>query len=311
MKRDDLNRIDLNLLVAFNALMDELNVSRAAERLHVTQPAMSKTLQRLRDLFDDQLFLRTPRGLEPTPRSQQLAEPVARALDGMVKLMVPVAFDPATLERHFVIALPDPFAATFAPPLLTRLAAEAPHVGLKFVPYDGDSIHQLAKGLLDFVSGVIQENTPAGIHARKLYDDELVCFVRKEHPLAGAGTLTLDQFTQYPHIKGWFKGINDRGPVDIQLQAMGMSRRIVLEASHSLAIGETMCRSDALVVGFRHSWGTQYRNETVALRLPEPFAGGQASVHLLWDERSHNDPASKWFRQLLAEVVNETIGGDG
>ncbi|WP_210396615.1 LysR family transcriptional regulator [Motiliproteus sediminis] len=310
MKRDELNRIDLNLLVAFNALMDELNVSRAAERLHVTQPAMSKTLQRLRDLFDDPLFLRTPRGLEPTPRSQQLAQPVAQTLDELVKLMAPVGFDPGALQRQFTIAVPDPFSAIFIAPLLNRLATEAPAVSLKFVPYDGDSIHSLARGMLDFVTGVIQENTPAGIHARKLYEDKAVCFVRQGHPLATQTELSLEQFTHYPHIKAWFKGINDRGPVDIQLQAMGMRRKILLESSHTMTINEAMCQSDALVVGPRYSWESLFRERAVALQLPKPFNQSLSAIHLLWDERSHNDPASKWFRQLLADEVAAAISAD-
>ncbi|MEH6822456.1 MAG: LysR family transcriptional regulator [Motiliproteus sp.] len=126
MNPDELKHIDLNLLVAFNALMDERNVSRAAERMQVTQPAMSRTLQRLRDLFQDPLFIRTPKGLDPTARSLELRQPVTMALGQLITLLTPSELNPATLDRTFTLAMADPFAALLTPPTGTKARAARP-----------------------------------------------------------------------------------------------------------------------------------------------------------------------------------------
>lgn len=306
MTPDELNRIDLNLLVAFNALMDERNVSRAAERLHVTQPAMSKTLQRLRDLFNEPLFLRTPKGLEPTPRSLELQAPVAEVLDQLITVITPAEFDPASLTRTFTLAIADPMAAFLVPGLVGRLEQEAPGVSLKLRGYIGDNIDALSKGTLDFVVGLVTENAPAGVHARTLFQDKGCCLMRPGHPLAQQERLSIEELVAYDHIKPWFKGINDKGPMDIQLKSMGFSRHIRIEASHFLTIIRTLQNSDAVAIGF-DNWVSLFPGgELVRVELPESL-DSSVVIHLLWDERSHNDPACRWFRQLMVDVAGSEM----
>ncbi|MEH6822451.1 MAG: LysR substrate-binding domain-containing protein [Motiliproteus sp.] len=306
MTPDELNRIDLNLLVAFNALMDERSVSRAAERLHVTQPAMSKTLQRLRDLFNEPLFLRTPKGLEPTPRSLELQAPVAEVLEQLITVITPAEFDPASLTRTFNLAIADPMAAFLVPGLVGRLEQEAPSVSLKLRGYIGDSIDALSKGTLDFVVGLVTENAPAGVHARTLFQDKGCCLMRPGHPLAQQERLSIEELVAYDHIKPWFKGINDKGPMDIQLKSMGFSRHIRIEASHFLTIIRTLQNSDAVAIGF-DNWVSLFPGgELVRVELPESL-DSSVVIHLLWDERSHNDPACRWFRQLMVDVAGSEM----
>ena len=299
VNRDELNRLDLNLLVAFNALSDELSVSRAAERLHVTQPAMSKTLQRLRDMFDDQLFLRTPKGLEPTPRSSELRKPVAEALDQLIKLMTPVEFDPSTLARTFMIAAPDPCTVLFVPDLVAELGRVAPNVKIKLVQYDGDSVHELARGKVDMVCGVIQENTPAGIYAKTVFRDKLACVTRANHPLTQIDTPDFEQIKQYPTVSAWFRGISDSS--EVQLNALGLSEDTRLESSHFGTIFQTLQRTDTVMISIQWLWKVLFGDELATIPLPEPMGSGFYSVHMLWDERSHNEPASQWFRQLVID----------
>ncbi len=302
MNPDQLNRIDLNLLVAFNALMDERNVSRAAERLHVTQPAMSKTLQRLRDLFNDQLFIRTPKGLDPTPKSLELQPHVVKALDQLIRVLTPADFSPANLERTFTIAAADPLSALFVPQLMERLAAEAPGVRLKLAHYSADSVQGLSQGTIDLLCGVLSDNLPAGIHGRKLSDDRPCVFVRNGHPLAGQSSISIEELTAYGHIKPWFKGINDRGPLDMYLKTLGMSRTIMLEASHFVTIRQALLHSDNLLMGLKYSWWNLLGIDAVR---PLELTGMDVSAfttHLFWDERNHNDPASKWLRELIVNI---------
>ena len=300
MNRDELNRLDLNLLVAFNALCDELSVSRAAERLHVTQPAMSKTLQRLRDMFDDQLFLRTPKGLEPTPRSKELRKPVAETLDQLIHLMTPSEFDPTQIERTFVIAAPDPCTVLFVPSLLAELGRIAPGVKIKLVQYDGDSVQDLARGKLDMVCGIIQENTPAGIYAKTVFCDQPALIVREGHPLIGRSQMTFDDIRQYPTVNAWFKGVSKDG-LDVQMTAMGLDQDTRLESSHFGTIFQVLKSTDYVMVSIKWLWEALYGEDVVALKLPEPMDSGDYTIHLLWDERTHNEPASRWFRQLIQD----------
>ncbi|MEH6626400.1 MAG: LysR family transcriptional regulator [Motiliproteus sp.] len=307
MNPDQLNRIDLNLLVAFNALMDERNVSRAAERLHVTQPAMSKTLQRLRGLFNDQLFIRTPKGLDPTPKSLELHPLIVRALDQLIKVLTPAEFTPANLERSFSIAAADPLSALFIPKLMEQLVEEAPGVHLKLVHYSADSIQALSQGTVDFVCGVMSDNLPAGIHGRQLSEDHTCIFVRKNHPFADKGEISTEEMVQYGHIKPWFKGINDRGPMDLYLKSQGLQRTINLEASHFMTIRQALLQSDNFLVGFKYTWWNLLGLDSVVPLEFKEFDTKAFTTNLFWDERNHNDPASKWLRERIVSISTEEV----
>lgn len=308
MNPDELKKIDLNLLVTFNALMDERNVSRAAERMQVTQPAMSRTLQRLRDLFKDPLFIRTPKGLDPTARSLELQQPVSLVLDQLVSILTPTRLDLKSLTRTFTLAMPDPVAALLIPALVKKLETLAPQVRLKLRGYTGDSLGLLSQGTLDFVAGVITDNTPVGIHARTLFQDHMVCMMRNEHPLALKGTLTLEELLSYDHLKPWFKGINDKGVLDAKLQEIGVSRFIRVESAHSLATIRILQGSDAICLGLA-SWQSMLGiGALTSVAVPDLFALNKAEFHLLWDERNHKDPASQWLRQQLVDIAAEECG---
>lgn len=302
MNIDELYRVEITALVAFNALMEERSVTAVAKRLHVTQPAMSRTLGRLRELFGDPLFIRTPTGLEPTRRSLELQAPVAEVLEQLARVITPSRFEPLTLTRDFRIALTDPLSAVIIPALQQRLQEQAPGVNLKLEQYSGESQRDLSKGTLDFIIGTIQDDTPAGIHARTLFQDRVCCFVSQNHPLAAKSRISLEEMVGYDHIKLWLKGFNDHGPLDSFLKSKGLSRRIRLEAPHTSTILEALKTTDWIVVGPGSTWSRLWRNEpVVALQPPPPLDQVLFPISLLWGARNHTDPAYSWFRNLVAE----------
>ncbi|MEH6822420.1 MAG: LysR substrate-binding domain-containing protein [Motiliproteus sp.] len=237
--------------------------------------------------------------------------PVAEALQQLIKLVTPADFDPKALDRTFTLAIADPVAARLIPVLVNRLAVEAPGVALRLRGYTGDSVRSMSKGTLDFVCGLVQENLPAGAHARILIQYEICCLVRASHPLAGRARMTIEQFVAYEHIKPWFRGINDKGILDLKLKEMGLSRTIRLESSHTLTILRTLQCTDTLLVGMSDWTKLLEGGDLVKIALPDPFEshfGSQANMHLLWDERNHSDPAHRWLRQLMVDVASEETG---
>ena len=175
---------DLDLLRCFAMLHHERHLSRAALRVGLSQPAMSRALGRLRDAFDDPLFVRTPRGMLPTSRADVLAPQILAVLDAAGALIRPAAFDPRTLVRTFVIGAVDFFDAESIPRLVEILERDAPGVSVQTRPLGDDVADALATGRLDLLIGV-RESIPGDARAIKLYDERFLCAVRRDHPRVG------------------------------------------------------------------------------------------------------------------------------
>src|SRR4051812_40055494 len=178
----NIGAVNLNLLVAFDALFEELSVTRAARRAGVTQPAMSNTLSQLRALFGDALFVRHRTGLTPTARAKELAEPIRKGLGLLQGALTGRGFDPATSQRRFVIATSDYVELVLLPALLRRLRKHAPHVRLQLRPWGlHEAPPELARGEVDLMLG-FYDKLPAHHYEQPLFDDEYVCVVRRHHP---------------------------------------------------------------------------------------------------------------------------------
>lgn len=207
----NLRNLDLNLLKAFDALMDERSVTKAAQRLAITQPAMSGTLLRLRESFDDPLFIRVQRGIEPTNDAQTLAEPIKAILNEIEDLLKPKIFDPRTAELTVSIACTDYALRAVISPFLVALKQQAPRIKLALYMINNDLIQeQLAKGMIDFAL-VTPEFSPPDVYSQTLFDEEYVCIVSKSHPLAKENHISLEAFCQYEqalisHNRGFFGG---------------------------------------------------------------------------------------------------------
>lgn len=188
----DIKNIDLNLLKALDALLDERSVTRAAERLSLTQPAMSGMLTRLRESFSDPLFVRSPRGILPTPRALELAGPVKHVLAEITVLLTPAEFDPRTAAMTLSIAATDYALQAVAMPFVLELKKRAPNIRVALVPIDHHLHSQLERGDVELVL-LSPLHSPPDLHARRLFDEEYVCVMRDGHP-AATTPLSLDEF---------------------------------------------------------------------------------------------------------------------
>ena len=301
MPETPLTSVDLNLLVALDALLGEGNVTRAAARIGLSQPAMSHALGRLRLLFDDPLLIRTPRGMVPTPRAEVLIDPIRRALDDLERaIQKRPAFDPATARRAFTIAAVDYNEMVILPPLLARLSKEAPGVDLVTRPIRMDEIDDdLECGAMDLAIGALFGEDKAGRYQQRLFTERLVCVVRADHPEVKE-TISLEQYVELRHALISPRG-RKGGMVEDELGKLGLSRRIALTVPHFLVAPLVVAQTDLVL--------------TLAERLARTFAGMlplrivSLPLHVpgfsttqFWHERQNQDPAHAWLRGLIAEV---------
>ena len=231
----DLRTLDLNLLKTLDALLDERSVTRAAARLALTQPAVSGMLNRLRDYFEDPLFIRAPHGIVPTTRAEELATPIKRILADINVLLQPVAFDPLTANLTFTIATTDYALRAVIVPFIAALKVQAPGIRVRVVPVEPDRlVNQLEQGNIDLAL-LTQHTTPQALHSRALYDERYVCMMRANHPEA-AKPLTLDRFCALEHVLVSYEGEGFHGVTDEALAKIGRTRHVGLSVSSFLVL---------------------------------------------------------------------------
>lgn len=300
MKHLHLRQFDLNLLKALDALLDERNVTRAAERLGLTQSAMSHTLARLRTAFDDVLFVRGPGGIKPTPRAEAIGQSLALTLSDLTSLIQPPdTFDPTRAKRRFSIATDDYLERVLLPRVLSRLWTIAPGIDVDVVPVRDRLGEGLASGNPDLIASVnaLKKQIP-GAHMEHLFDEHFVCVMREGHPMANR-KLTLDRFVALPHVLVAPQG-KPGSIVDTALAKSRRRRRIAVSVPHFLAALHIVRESDAvLTIGERI-----VRLDPVGLRLHQPpLALPHFSIAAFWHDRNHMDSAHVWFRSLVADTA--------
>jgi len=307
MNLDELSRIDLRLLVAFNALAEEKSVTRAAERLQLSQPALSRQLRQLRTLFGDALFTRHSHGLTPTPRAQAIQRQLQPLLDDILRLVAPVAFQPLTLERTFRLAGIDPLTQRLSVPLLNQLRDEAPWASLRIVNLDSHSMDALVGGQLDFILTLGDDAVPANIHARTLSQDRAIAMVGRHHPLAGTSSISPEQWALLRHADFWIPGFSDRAIPDWIIN----QRQIVLETNNMETALNAICQSDLVMIGgaeiTRHSPRWQ---EVVAIPFQSAQPLPKVPIRLLWHSRYHEDAAHQWLREQISQIYQQAPAGD-
>jgi len=292
--------VDLNLLRAFDAVLRERSVTSAATRLALTQPAVSNALARLRRLFGDPLFVRTPRGMDPTPFAQQLAAPLHQAL-GLIEsaLAHRTGFDPATSARNFRFYMSDIGEIFFLPPLVERLRRDAPGVRLEAVAVPLEEIPvALAAGELDLAVGFLP-GLPEPLRSRRLFRDPYVCLMRADHPAIGA-RLTRRQFARASHALVSSLGSGHR-VIEEALERHGLARRIALRVPHFSVVPMVLARSDLLLtIPLRIAREFEKTGVLKALRLPVPIPPADVGIH--WHERFERDPGIRWLRERMIEL---------
>jgi len=299
MQKVDLSGVDLNLLTLLEALFETRNVTRAGDRLDLSQPAASRALQRLRNAIGDPLFVRTPRGLIPTPRAEHLREPLARALAAVRDVIAPRAFDPKTATGAVRLAVPDVDAATLVPRLLAAFATAAPGLDIELSARSRDTLGLLAADHVDLALGVF-DAAPAGFRRQRLYTDTMVCIVRRGHPVLKRG-LTLERFAAMKHALITITGVGG-GVVDDALAAKGLARRIALRIPSFLAAPLVVARSDLVVTMPRHA-ATEFAALAPLALVEPPLKLAAFDVSQLWHERHHADPRHAWLRRIVQSVA--------
>lgn len=295
----DLRTFDLNLLVTLDALLTETNVTRAAQRLHLSQSAVSGQLARLRQLFDDPLLLPADngRGMVPTARALDLAEPVRAALEQLGDIVRgQPAFDPATAQRTFQIAASDLSTAVLGLPLAGRLARCAgPDVRLAFRIADGGRIAaQLQEGEIDLLIGS-ERMVPGHMRARLLFEEHFVMVQRKGHP-RGTRQPDFDAYCALRHVLVSTSGGSLHGFMDEHLEAMGRSRNVVLSVQSFALVPGLLCRSDH-VATVPSRLAALHADVLDSFTLP--FESRGFALYAAWHPRFHADTALAWLREQV------------
>ena len=299
----DLRGIDLNLLVSLDALLSESNVTRAAARLHLTQPAVSTQLARLRAIFGDPLLIpaETGRGMTRSARALELMEPLHAALKNLEAVVRhQPSFDPRTDTRRFIVAAHDNSMAVLGLRLMERLSKVAGRgVQIAFALIDQATVaSRLERGEIDLLLGS-ERMMPPTIKARKLYDEHFVFVQRKGHP-RGAGPLDLDVYCALDHVLVSTSGGSFYGFMDEHLDVLGRERRVVLSVQHSTLVPELITQTD-YVATLPARLAARYADRLDLFDLP--FEARGFSLFAGWHPRSQTDPAIVWLRQMLTEVA--------
>ncbi|MEZ4336968.1 MAG: LysR family transcriptional regulator [Sandaracinaceae bacterium] len=301
MNRVHLAALDLNLLVALDALLRERHVTRAARSIGLSQSAMSHALRRLRATLDDPILVRGATGMVATPRAEALEAPLREVLDAAEALFTAAPeFDPKTSEQLYTLATED-FISTFVvPPLLARLRDEAPRTDLDVGSRSRrDVLAGLEQSELDLAIGVYR-NPPASMRVSTLFEERYACIVRRGHPRVRR-RLTKKQYLELPHA---IIAVGERGggPVDAALAEMGERRRVLLRVGHFLAAPLIVARTD-LVLTLPERLATMLAAMAPLDVHPPPIELEGFSVIQMWHERRQRDPAHVFLRRLVADVA--------
>ncbi|HEY2658102.1 MAG TPA: LysR family transcriptional regulator [Caulobacteraceae bacterium] len=294
-----LKTFDLNLLVVFDAVLRERSVTRAGEKLGLSQPAMSHALNRLRWLLKDQLFVRTPEGMMPTPRAEHLAEPISRALIDLQRNLDPEEFTPEEAHRRFVVAVNNYAAVVLAGPLFRACGAEAPNVSLSLRPSGTlDVPDMLDRGELDLA--ILGRQAPVSrFSSRTLMEDHYVAVTRRGHPMAQQ-RMEPAAFAALPHLVISSSG-DDLGFVNAELEARGLARSIAAEAPY-LSAGAILIQSDMVSVMGRQIAEEFSRVHAIEL-TPLPFPSPPLTSVMVWHSRFDDHPAHKWLRGAVLSAA--------
>ncbi|MGY4531766.1 DNA-binding transcriptional LysR family regulator [Pseudomonas sp. TE3786] len=300
----NLSKVDLNLFIVFDAIYTEANLTRAGQIVGITQPAVSNALARLRETFNDPLFVRTAQGMVPTPMAQNIIGPVRNALSLLrVSVQESRTFNPLQANKTYRISMTDLTEEIILPPLFQRLRRQAPAVQIEsFLSKRRETTKELAAGRLDFAVDAPLNTDPQVRHV-KLLSDRYVCAIRKGHPLAKE-KLTLDEYMSLTHIH-----ISSRrsglGYVDLTLGKMGIQRKIALRSQHYLMASMVMQKTDmAMTVPERFARSHDLHYVGVPVEVPA------VETHLYWHESTDQDPANRWMREQMIELAQQVSAQD-
>lgn len=301
-----MDKLDLNLLVALEVLLTESSVVGAAERLHLSASAMSRTLTRLRATTGDPLLVRAGRGLVLTPRAIELRERVGQVVQQAQEVLSRgEEFDLRKLDASFTLRTSDGFVENFGPALLARIAREAPGVRLRFVPKLDGKGSGLRDGSVDLETGVIHDVMRPEIRAQALFRDRFIGVVRRGHALT-RGHITAVRYAAEKHVTGP-RGTTDRAPIDDALADSGLERQCVAVVT-GFGAALALVRGSDLVAAVPERHTANMRSGLFSFKLPCPTP--VVTVSLLWHPRLDADPSHRWLRSCVQNTCSGQSGGD-
>ena len=298
----NLTTFDLNLLVTFDALITERNVTRAGQKIGLSQPAMSAALGRLRYVLKDELFIRCGKSMQPTPRALQIADAVRSILNQIETSITPQTFDPSITTRTFRIAMNDLGAALFTPPITHHVGTAAPNISFEVLHADEvRAVELLEEGTAD-VAMVLYRGHSSRRQSTLLYHSPFVCAVRRTHPQAKR-RLTLEEFANLPRVAIAQRG--DPGEhIENILAQHGLTQRITMVVPHYLAVPFIVAQTD-LVAVLPLKLVQRLEASARICTIEAPFPEVNAPIHLVWNSAVTNDPANRWIRSMILDVVRD------
>lgn len=300
----NLNRVDLNLLVAFEAMLEHQNVTRAGQAVGLSQPAMSAALTKLRSLLNDPLFVRTGAGMTPTPHALRLAPAIARALRIVrSEVLQDWKFDPVTSQRTITLNTTDIGDMVFLPKLMRRLNQEAPGIVLKTVTLSPSETEEaMEAGDVDLSIGYFPDLIKAGFYQQRLFDHSFVCIVRAGHPQVADGKLTLEQFLTMSHAVVHAQG-RSQEIFERELLKLGITRQMGLHTRHFMSLPMVIAESD-LIATVPKVVGTTFSKLANIQVLELPFQVPSYDLKQYWHRRFHRDAANIWIRGVIWELFH-------
>ncbi|MGB0630526.1 MAG: LysR family transcriptional regulator [Alphaproteobacteria bacterium] len=294
----NIRNVDLNLLIVLDVLLAERNVSRAAERLNLSQPAVSGALKRLRTSFRDPLFVRAQQGIRPTPFALGLIAPLKSVLQDIDTIFAATDFVPETAENTFTIAASDYAQMTFLAPLMSRVNRTAPNIRFSVVSTDVRRMpEQLDRQEIDFAV-TVPEMSPPDAQFATLFEDRYVCALSSNHPLANR-KLTLDRFCELDHVLVTPSSDGFYGPTDEALAVLGRERHVAVTVPNFLSLPSILKDSDFITVAPERVL-RPFEDELCI--FPAPLRLSRFRVIGVWHELSDRSPAHVWLRDLMTEV---------
>ena len=296
----DLRKLDLNLLKAFVVLLDECNVSRSAQRLSVTQPAMSGILNRLRESFNDPLFVRVQHGMQPTDRALELGKIARQILTDINSMLQPPVLEPENLAMTLRIGTTDYVQAIIVVPLILKLRQLAPNVQVALLPVQGQNVKTLFEQNKIDLAFVSQDNLTPDMYQQKLYDERYICAMSKTHPMANTA-FTLEDFFFFFFAMFSYNGGEFGGGTDLALQKLGLKRKVMVFLNNILLLPSLLQKSDLVAVLPARLAKTL---SNAHLQTP-PIEIDGFTMLMSWHERTHHDIAHAWVRELVMEMMRD------
>ncbi|MGH3293187.1 MAG: LysR family transcriptional regulator [Trebonia sp.] len=294
-----IERFDLNLLGPLAALLEERHVSRAADRVRLSQPAMSRALQRLRDLLGDELLVRGAGGYQLTPYAERVQRQLAAILPRLEILLAGEVFDPLTAAETFRLASTD-YVSVFGPALFQQIFRQSPHSTVRVETWHEGVLDEVERGAIDLVFYGVA--APPPLRSEPIFEERFVCVMSADHPLAGRTTITLDEYLRCSHVIISIGG-GSQPVIDQHLQTLGTPRKASLtlpfHAAAPLAVPGTQ-----LVATLPERLAAQHADNPSIRLVPAPTQIERMSYLMAWHPRINDDPAQRWLRDTVRTVTS-------